>query len=331
MTSSSRDYWNPGSRWDSLVETGGFCKNNVWKNPRNNPKSIIMFLKNRSIYQKFGLILFLLSFGFSIPCNAQFQVMSFNIRYDNPDDAPNNWDNRKDRVANLINFYEPAFLGTQEAEFHQLDYLDQQLTQYSWIGVGRTDGKKAGEFSALMFDTTKVELVADSDSTIWLSKTPEKPSKNWDAALPRILTWGKFRIKSTDQNIFVFNTHFDHIGDTARAESAKIILNTIEENAGDAPVVLTGDFNIVDSSEPYKILTSTFLSDAYNTTKIPNVGPSFTFSGFSVGEIEEKRRIDYIFTNDRIDVLKHAVISSFYDGYYPSDHLPVITEIKIKN
>jgi endonuclease/exonuclease/phosphatase family metal-dependent hydrolase len=255
--------------------------------------------------------------------------MSYNIRYDNPDDAPNNWDNRKERVANLISFYEPVFLGTQEAEFHQLDYLDQNLTQYDWIGVGRTDGKKAGEFSALLFDTTEVELVADSDSTIWLSKTPAVPSKNWDAALPRILTWGEFRIKSTGENIFVFNTHFDHIGDTARTESAKIILKTIEKTAGDAPVVLMGDFNIVDSSEPYKIITSSFLSDAYNTSDLPNVGPSFTFSGFSVGEIEEKRRIDYIFTNNRIDVLKHAVITSFHNDYYPSDHLPVVAEIAI--
>lgn len=155
------------------------------------------------------------------------------------------------------------------------------------------------------------------------------PSKNWDAALPRILTWGEFKMKDSGKNFFVFNTHFDHIGDTARTESAKIILDTIKETAGDAAVVLTGDFNIVDTSEPYKILTSSFLSDAYNTSDLPNVGPPFTFSGFGVGEIEEKRRIDYIFTNDRIDVLKHAVITSFHNGYYPSDHLPVVAEISI--
>ena len=164
----------------------------------------------------------------------QLRVMTYNIRYDNPDDAPNNWDNRKAKVANLIQFYQPAFLGTQEALFHQLNYLDKQLPDYHWIGQGRTDGKKEGEFSALLYNSRKVELIAQSDSTIWLSETPEKPSKSWDAALPRILTWGKFTVKETGQPIYAFNTHFDHIGEKARQESAKIIIDTIQKIAGDA-------------------------------------------------------------------------------------------------
>lgn len=260
----------------------------------------------------------------------QLQVMSYNIRYDNPDDAPNNWDNRKHKVADFIQFYSPTFIGTQEALFHQLDYLDKNLPQYKWIGKGRTDGEKEGEFSALLYDTNTVELVEDSDSTIWLSKTPEKPSKNWDAALPRILTWGKFEIKTTGEHLFVFNTHFDHIGEKAREESARIILQTIKKVAGEAPVVLTGDFNIVDTSKPYEILTSSFLSDAQNTTKLPHVGANFTYSGFEVKAPKEGRRIDYIFTNDAVQVLKHATLTSFQDGYFLSDHLPVVAEFSLK-
>ncbi|MCW9706519.1 endonuclease/exonuclease/phosphatase family protein [Fodinibius salsisoli] len=274
--------------------------------------------------------LFLGSVGALSAQPAQLQVMSYNIRYDNPGDAPNHWDNRKDKVANLLQFYNPAFIGTQEALFHQLDYLDQSLPQYNWIGQGRDDGKKEGEFSALMYNTNAVQLVANSDSTIWLSKTPDMPSKNWDAALPRILTWGEFKIKSNGKHIFVFNTHFDHRGEQARAESAKIILRTIQKIAGNLPVVLTGDFNIIDTSKPYQILTSTFLADAINTSQLPHVGAEFTYSGFGVRAPDDGRRIDYIFTNSKVDVLKHAIITSFQDGYFPSDHLPVLAEISLK-
>ena len=257
-------------------------------------------------------------------------IMSFNIRYDNPDDAPNTWENRKAKVANLIQFYEPVFVGTQEALHHQLQDLDNALSDYGWIGKGRKDGKEAGEFSALFYDSRKVTLVADSDSTIWLSKTPGTPSKNWDAALPRILTWGEFEMKSGGQRLFVFNTHFDHVGETARAESANIILDTIEKIAGDSPVVLTGDFNIVDDSKPYQILTSSFLADAFQTSELPHTGAEFTYSGFEVEVPSDGRRIDYIFTNDEVNVLKHATITSFRDGFFPSDHLPVYAEITLK-
>lgn len=258
-------------------------------------------------------------------------VMTFNIRYDNPDDAPNTWDNRKEKVTNLIQFYEPAFLGTQEVLFHQLQDMDEALSGYQWIGKGRKDGKKGGEFSALFYDSRKVTLVAGTDNTIWLSKTPGKPSKNWDAALPRIMTWGEFEVKSSGNHVFVFNTHFDHVGETARTESAKIILDTIEKVAGDNPVVLMGDFNILDDSKPYQILTSSFLADAIHIAELPHTGAKFTYSGFEVkAPTDDGRRIDYIFTNNQIEVLKHATVTFFRDGYYPSDHLPVFSEIRLK-
>lgn len=258
-------------------------------------------------------------------------VMTYNIRYDNPDDAPNTWENRKERVTNLIQWYNPAFLGTQEALFHQLDDMDEALSDYRWIGKGRDDGEKAGEFSALFYDSRKVELVANTDSTIWLSKTPYKPSKNWDAALPRVMTWGEFEINASGERVFVFNTHFDHVGETARAESAKIILDTIEKIAGDHPVILMGDFNILDDSKPYQILTSSFLDDAFYTSELPHTGAEFTYSGFEVkAPAADGRRIDYIFTNDGVEVLKHATITFFSNGYYPSDHLPVYAEIRLR-
>lgn len=286
----------------------------------------------------FTIIFILISFLNS--CNSQetiegdknLLIMSYNIRYDNPDDAPNNWDNRKHRVAELIRFYEPAFIGTQEGLLHQLEYLEEELDKYQWIGVGRDDGTMSGEFSALFFDTTKVELVSGSDETIWLSETPSKPGKSWDAALPRIITYGQFRNQSSDRQFYVFNTHFDHVGDTARAKSAELIVDKTDEVAGDRPAVVTGDFNATPDSEPYAILTSekSSLRDAFEVTKQPHFGPLFTFEGFEVQSGNEKRRIDYIFVNDNVQVQKHAIISSFRDSYYPSDHLPVIAEIDFK-
>jgi endonuclease/exonuclease/phosphatase family metal-dependent hydrolase len=283
----------------------------------------------------FILISLLLLISISSTAQAQtsgLDIMSYNIRYDNPDDAPNHWDNRKNRVANVIKFHEPAFIGTQEGLIHQLTYMDQELSNYEWIGQGRKDGKHGGEFSAIFYDTRKVKLVEESDSTVWLSETPQKPSKSWDAALPRILTWGLFEDKSTGKQIFVFNTHFDHIGEVARLESSKLILRVIEEVAGETPAVLTGDFNVTPDSKPYATLTGSNpeLNDAYEFSVLPHVGPSFTFEGFEVKGGSEGRRIDYIFVNNDIQVNKHAILTSFQEGFYPSDHLPVYAEIEIK-
>lgn len=260
------------------------------------------------------------------------RIMSYNIKFDDKTDTVNGWDKRKEQVLNLISFYEPDFSGTQEALLHQLKYLQTGLETMQWIGTGRTDDKVKGEFSAIFYNTNRFELVIKSDSTIWLSKSPAVPSKSWDAALPRILTWGKFRDKSSQKEFFVFNTHLDHIGDTARTESAKLITDIINQIAGDNPVVLTGDFNAVEESEPYNLLAGTdkILQDAFYKSKEPHVGPLFTFEGFNVLGSSGKRRIDYIFVNDKVEVLKHAIISDFRDGRYPSDHLPVIADIRLK-
>lgn len=257
------------------------------------------------------------------------KIMSYNIRYDNPDDAPNNWDNRKERVASLIQFYEPAFIGTQEALLHQLKYLETKLHNYNWIGVGRDDGSASGEFSALFYDSTKVDLISGSEQTIWLSKTPSSPSKSWDAALPRILTYGQFRDKSSGEQFFVFNTHFDHRGTTARMKSSELILDKISEIATNKPVVVTGDFNATPDSKPYAILTSgeQKLRDAFEISSKPHLGPIFTYEGFEVQNKNRGDRIDYIFLNEKAQVLKHAIIPTFRDYKYPSDHLPVLTEI----
>lgn len=287
-----------------------------------------------------GLTVTILIMIIAVSCTRQSQndptsirAISYNIKFDDKSDTVNSWNQRKEQVINLISFYDPDFLGTQEALLHQLEDLEKGLGTMAWIGVGRTDGKSDGEFSALFYDTEEYELIADTDSTIWLSETPSEPSKSWDAALPRILTWGKFRSKNSGKEFYVFNTHFDHIGDTARAESARLIVDTINKITADLPVIITGDFNAVEESEPYRNLTNppSGLKDAFYATKQPHVGPLFSYDGFNVlsGDEDSRRRIDYIFVNDKVEVQRHAFISNFRDGRYPSDHLPVLADIKI--
>lgn len=255
-------------------------------------------------------------------------VMSYNIRYDNPDDSLNSWVYRKEKLVNLVKFYDPDFLGIQEGLDQQVRYLTENLSGREFIGNGRTDGEKEGEYSAIYYNSGRFALVSGTDSTMWLSPTPGVPGKGWDAALPRIVTWGKFRSKINGKEFYVFNTHFDHIGDTARAESAKLILETIQKVTKGMPVVLMGDFNVPEVRKPYKILTGYFLKDAWYASKLPPIGPEFTYAGFDLYDSSARgARIDYIFVNNSFDVNKIATISSFKHEAFLSDHLPVYSEL----
>lgn len=263
---------------------------------------------------------------------TSFAVMSFNIRYNNPDDGDDAWPNRRDHVAELI--ASADLIGVQEALAGQLVDLETRLPGFAWFGVGRADGLADGEFSAIFYRTERYELL-DHD-TFWLSETPEVPgSVGWDAALERIATWGELRDRATGDVVLHVNTHFDHVGEVARRESARLLLHKIEEIARDAPVVLTGDFNVVDSSQVYQILTGAAadvagaLDDAREVSATEPTGPNSTWNGFEA--IEPGRRIDYLFVNDALRVLGHAILPEKIPGTdrFPSDHLPVLAELEI--
>ena len=263
------------------------------------------------------------------PADSSLRVMSFNIRFNNPDDGEDAWPNRRDRVAQLIRFHDADVVGVQEALLGQLQDLQERLPEYDWVGVGRADGKQEGEYSAIIYRDDRLALL-DHD-TFWLSETPQEVgSVGWDAALERIVTWARFRDRRTGEVFFHFNTHFDHRGEEARRESAALILEQIDEIAGsDVPVVLTGDFNALEDSAPYRILTgSDGLRDAYYASKRDHYGPSSTWTGFE--EIAEGRRIDYVFVNDEVEVLQHGIITDRWGEHFPSDHLPVLAEIVLQ-
>lgn len=259
-------------------------------------------------------------------------LMTFNIRLHVASDSLNAWPYRKDHAAAQILFHDTHILGVQEALHDQMTDLATRLSRFKYIGVGRDDGKEKGEYSAIFYDTLRFQ-VAES-GTFWLSLTPEVPgSKSWDAAITRIVTWGKFRDLQTRRTFFVFNTHFDHIGKTARTESARLILQRMKAYAQGAPVILMGDFNSKPQDSPIQTIldpeNSLRFWDSQFISQQPHYGPRGTFNGFGPKETDDQP-IDFIFVSSRIAVLKHATLSQTWGGRFSSDHFPVWTRIKFK-
>ena len=262
--------------------------------------------------------------------NDEFSVMTFNIRYDNPSDNEFSWANRKGMVFSVLEEYKPEIIGFQEALKGQVDQIREFLKGYQKEGVARDDGKESGEYSVIFYDSAR--FVRKDGGTFWLSETPDIPgTKSWNAACNRIVTWIELFDKKENKSLFVFNTHFDHISEQARIESAKLILNRISRIAGKETVILTGDFNSTDTSMSYRILTDpSSVNPLIDTRKIAGrnaYGPTYTFGGFPFKPVENEM-IDFIFLSKKspLGVLQNRVIDYHVKDKYPSDHLPVQTK-----
>lgn len=302
---------------------------------------------------KFRLLFFAIMVLISAQVGAQnLRAGSFNLRYDNPEDSLNNWQYRKNTTAKLIQFHDFDILGTQEGLEHQLVQLKELLPGYKYTGVGRDDGKDAGEHSAIFYKTARYDLLEKGD--FWLAEDPSKPKKGWDAVLPRICSWGKFKDKDSGFIFYFFNTHFDHVGTVARNESASLILKKIKQIAGKNPTLLTGDFNVDQNSSSYKILNgSSTLTDSYDLAPL-KYGAEGSYNGFDINNRSESR-IDHIFVTSHFKVEKHGILTDTYQtettdlekiknsGNYPkeislyknearlpSDHYPVLSVLTIK-
>jgi endonuclease/exonuclease/phosphatase family metal-dependent hydrolase len=280
---------------------------------------------------KKSLPVFILLF-FSVSLLAQdLNVMTFNIRYNTAADSLNAWPYRKDNTASQILFHDAHIVGVQEALHGQLIDLQERLPQYKFAGAGRDDGKEKGEYSAIFYDTTRLQAL--QTKTSWLSETPEIPgSKSWDAAITRIITWVKFRDRKAKKVFFAFNTHFDHIGKVARRESAKLLLQKVKEIAGNVPAVITGDFNAEPADEPIQVIVDKsnplYLTDSKEISQTPHYGPAGTFNGFKNKERNDQP-IDYIFLKGKWKVLKHATISQTWEGRFASDHFAVLAKLSL--
>lgn len=269
-----------------------------------------------------ALLILLGGFGFA----QDLKVMTFNIRLHLDSDKENSWTHRKPEVLQLLDYYAPEVFGVQEALPLQMKDLESGLSDYNYVGVGRDDGKDKGEYSAIFFNKEKLKLL--KSGTFWLSKTSAVPSKGWDAALNRICTYALFKNKK-GKKFWVFNTHFDHIGIEARKNSANLILKKIKEfNKNDFPVVLAGDFNLTEDSEPIKMLSDQLKDTFYHSLKKP-YGPKGTFTAFDINKVSENR-IDYIFVKD-FKVNSYRTINDKRQNLlYPSDHFPILVELKFQ-
>ena len=256
---------------------------------------------------------------------SQVKLMTYNIKYANENDGENSWSYRKDWITNQIKFYEPDIFGVQEALQVQIDYFSEHMPNYKYIGVGRDDGMKKGEYSAIFYNSEKFKVL--ENNTFWLNETPTQIKKGWDAALPRICTYGLFENKKTGEKFWYFNTHFDHVGVKAREESAKLIFGKITElNTQDYPVVLSGDFNLMPDTKSIEYLSEQMIDTKGAADLV--FGPEGTYNGFHFSE-PVTTRIDYVFlSKNGFLVKKYAVLSDSKDLKYPSDHLPIMVELE---
>ena len=250
-------------------------------------------------------------------------VMSYNIRMNTPADGPNAWPLRKDKVIGLLNFYQPDMFGIQEGLPEQVADLTAGLPDFEHVGVGRDDGKSSGEHMCIFFRKSRFQKL--DDGTFWLNEATNKPGIGWDAACNRTCTWIKLKDLATKKVFYYFNTHLDHRGNVARREGANLLLKFMKSiNNENLPFVLTGDFNAVKENEPIQIILKE-LKDARRICQTKPYGPEGSSGGFEIRPFA--RIIDYVFVNDRVGVLRHAILTDSDGKYFHSDHLPVFAEI----
>jgi endonuclease/exonuclease/phosphatase family metal-dependent hydrolase len=270
--------------------------------------------------------LFIICFTISSLVYGQdYSIMTYNIKLDYPKEGEHNWESRKPFFINQLKFYEPDVLGVQEAMPNQMKDMDSLLQDYSYVGVGRDDGKDEGEYSAIFYKTEKFNVL--KSNTFWLSETPEKVSMGWDAICNRVCTFALFEDKESGKKFWVFNTHFDHVGKLARKNSAVLIVEKIKKlNQENYPVILTGDFNMEADHESILYIKN----DLHDSKEIAELsfGPEGTYNGFQFDK-PVNRRIDYAFVSKGVEVSKYAVLSDNWNLRYPSDHLPILITLQL--
>jgi endonuclease/exonuclease/phosphatase family metal-dependent hydrolase len=236
----------------------------------------------------------------------------------------NQWSNRKESLINFLAVEQPDFIGFQEVLGNQLEDIENGLSKYARIGVGREDGRNGGEYCPILIHKERFTL---SDSgTFWLSETPSEPSKGWDAMLNRICTWAVLTDTRNGEILHVYNTHFSHVGELARLRSAELIMDSIRVKSAGVHVILTGDFNTEPGTDPFNAIIESGLSDSYESDI--TLGPEGSFNGFQLtGPFN--RRIDFIFTQG-FHSEYYVCNSMLINDQYLSDHFPIISLLEYK-
>lgn len=271
---------------------------------------------------------------------AEWRVMSFNLRYATAPDGENRWELRRKFLVDTIRQFDPDLLGTQECLAEQAECLRDSLPGYGFVGVGRDDGKLAGEMAALFYRQSRFRIL--DQGHFWLSETPDVPgSRSWDAALTRIATWARLRaIDDSTRTLLFLNTHFDHQGEVARRRSGEVIAAWLQANRDGAQIVVTGDFNAPARSDiegPYRALVGILpaagappagtppLFDTFSARSDTSTahGTYHAFTGETSGD-----RIDWILVSEGLTPVEAAIQRAHAAGRYPSDHFPVTAVLR---
>lgn len=269
--------------------------------------------------------------------NLELQVMTFNIRYGAADDGADSWPYRKDFLFEVIRESGADLIGLQEALRFQIDEIRAALPQYDEIGVGRDDGKSAGEYSAILFLKHRFDVQASG--TFWFSDTPETPgSMTWGNSFPRVCTWGEFADKTLGRKFYMYNLHLDHISQPSREKSALLLAQRITTRPDAEPVIVTGDFNAGEDNPAVLFLlgkeTPLAASGKMQTPLVdtfralwPEATEVGTFNGFSGDRSGGK--IDHVLASPELQTLQAEIVHAERAGKYPSDHFPVTARVRL--
>jgi endonuclease/exonuclease/phosphatase family metal-dependent hydrolase len=286
----------------------------------------------KKFYLVATLVIFSCISGVSGPNNNELLIMTLNIRFDNPGDGINAWIHRIPLVEDYMGKMKPDIVGMQENLFHQNEDLLRVMPGYAYIGKGRDDGEKGGEFSPVFYRTDRFTLLETGQ--FWLSETPDIPgSIGWEAILPRVVSWALLNDKESNTSLYVFNTHYSHVSDLARRKSMEFMSEQIKKIAGDNKVIVTGDFNITKGSELYyDMLAHLYKNNRLHNVELiaenPVVDAKSSFNAFRHGT--SSRVIDYIFVDHHFEVIEYAIDRVKDGDVFISDHWPVWARIRIK-
>ncbi len=261
--------------------------------------------------------------GFEEKAEENLRIMSFNIRCLNV--GTDSWEDRIGIVSQTILDSEADSIGVQEATPEWMETLNTTVAEkYAYVGVGRDDGDNNGEYSAIFYLKDKYEVI--ESGTFWLSETPEKPSKGWDAACNRICTWARLKNKETGEEYVHMNSHFDHVGISARKNSVSLILERAKA-FGDIPIVFTADMNVKEGSSNYLQFTESMYF--YDTKHLAPDTMDYCTYHDTKPNAHKDDVIDYVMINDGFDAVSYKVVTQGIDGRFVSDHYPIYADIKI--
>ncbi len=256
---------------------------------------------------------------------APLAVMSFNIRYGTANDGDNHWLKRRDQLFDLLREQQADVVGLQEALHFQIEEILRAVPGYDYVGVGRSDGRQAGEYAAILYRTAR--LKARRSDTFWFSDTPGVvKSTSWGNQIERICTWAYFE-DMEGPSFYLYNVHLDHQSQPSREKSVALLLERVAARDPKLPAVVTGDFNAGEANPAAKAMLASF-RDSFRLLH-PGAAEVGTFNGFKPGQTGGDK-IDFVFVEAGTEVLAAEIVRSSRDGRYPSDHFPVTARVRLR-